>query len=251
MHFTGRFETLGRVAPPGFPEREITVYVPEGHDGETPTPALFVFDGQNAFGDAPWNSGGWYLHEAIDGLDRARHAAPLVVAIPHGGHSRMDELTPWPIEGRGGGGDPFLEWVVGAVVPLARRRYRIPEGAVGAALGGTSWGALMALRGHFRFPHLFGGALALSPSCWVGDFAIFEDLRRRPLPPISRIYLDCGGREAEGRMLPPARALAQELRARGYSDAQLCWVEDPDADHLESEWRKRLPAAMRFMYRRG
>jgi predicted alpha/beta superfamily hydrolase len=109
----------------------------------------------------------------------------------------------------------------------------------------------MALRGHFRFPHLFGGALALSPSCWVGDFAIFEDLRRRPLPSISRIYLDCGGREAEGRMLPPARALAQELKARGYSGEQLRWVEDPEADHLESEWRKRLPGAVRFMYRRG
>jgi enterochelin esterase-like enzyme len=246
----GRFESLGWMETPGFSGREISVYLPAGYRPEEETPALFVFDGQNAFEDQPWNTGGWHLHHAVEALDLREHAAPLVVAIPHGGDSRMDELTPWPIEGRGGRGDAFLDWVAGALVPRVRERYRIPGGALGAALGGTSWGGLMAIHGHFRFPGLFGGALALSPSCWVGDFAIFDDLRRRPVPPFSRLYLDCGGREAQGRMLPPARALAQELRGRGYSDSQLAWVEDPEADHTEREWRKRLPAALRFMYRR-
>ncbi|HVE85503.1 MAG TPA: alpha/beta hydrolase-fold protein [Myxococcales bacterium] len=245
----GRFESLGRVQVPGFPAREITVYRPAGHREEVAAPALLVFDGQNAFDDRP-GAPGWKLHRAIDALDLAEHAAPLVVAIPHGGATRMEELTPWPIEGRGGRGDAFLDWVAGALVPLVRSRYLLPEGALGAALGGTSWGGLMALHGHFRFPGLFGGALALSPSCWVGEFAIFDDLRRREVPRFSRIYLDCGGLEAEGRMLPPARALAQELYGRGYSQAQLKWVEDPGADHTEHEWARRLPGAVRFMYRR-
>lgn len=247
---SGHFESLGWMDVPGFAAREITIYRPAGHEPGVAAPALFVFDGQNAFEDQPWNTGGWYLHQAIEALDRRAHAAPLVVAIPHGGATRMDELTPWPIEGRGGRGDAFLDWVAGALVPRVRERYLLPEGALGAALGGSSWGGLMALHGHYRFPGLFGGALAMSPACWVGDFAIFEDLRRRPVPAFSRIYMDCGGREAQGRMLPPARALAQELRGRGYSGDQLMWVEDPDADHTEREWRKRLPAAVRFMYRR-
>ena len=246
---SGRFESLGWMEVPGFPAREITVYRPAGHEAEVESPALVVFDGQNAFDDAPWNTGGWHLHRAIDALDRREHVAPLVVAIPHGGATRIDELTPWPIEGRGGRGDAFLDWVAGALMPRVRSRYRLPEGALGAALGGTSWGAMMALHGHYRFPGLFGGALAMSPSCWVGDFALFEDLRRRPVPTFSRVYLDCGGREAQGRMLPPARALAQELKARGYADHQLRWVEDPDADHNEREWSKRMPEAIRFMYR--
>jgi predicted alpha/beta superfamily hydrolase len=213
-------------------------------------PALFVFDGQNAFEDAPWNTGGWHLHRALDALDVQEYVSPLVVAIPHGGASRMDELTPWPIEGRGGRGNAFMDWVAGAVVPRVRLRYRLPEGPLGAVVGGTSWGGLMAVLGHFRYPGLFGGALAMSPACWVGDFAIFEELKRREVPRFSRVYLDCGGREAEGRMLPPARHLAEELKARGYGPGQLMWVEDPDADHTEPEWRKRLPAALRFMYRR-
>ncbi len=246
----GSFESLGWMEVPGFPAREIPVYRPAGHRPEEAAPALFVFDGQNAFDDRPDGTPGWHLHRAVEALDLREHAAPLVVAIPHGGSARMDELTPWPIEGRGGRGDAFLDWVAGALVPRVRSRYRLPEGALGAALGGASWGALMALHGHFRFPGLFGGALSLSPSCWVGDFAIFEDLRRREVPRFSRLYLDCGGREAEGRMLPPARALAQELRGRGYGESQLRWVEDPDADHTELEWRKRLPAALRFMYRK-
>lgn len=246
----GRFESLGWMEVPGFPPREITVYRPPGHREDVAAPALIVFDGQNAFEDAPWNTGGWHLGRAIDALDEATHVLPLVVAVPHGGATRMDELTPWRIEGRGGRGDAFLDWVAGGLMPRVRSRYLLPEGALGAALGGTSWGALMAIHGHFRFPWLYGGALALSPSCWVGDFAIFEDLRRREVPRFSRVYLDCGGREAQGRMLPPARALAEELRGRGYGPDRLMWVEDPDADHTELEWRKRLPAALRFMYRR-
>jgi len=246
---SGRFESLGRMEVPGFPAREIAVYRPAEHRAEEPAPALLIFDGQNAFEDQP-GTPGWHLHRAVEALDRREHAAPLVVAIPHGGPTRMEELTPWRIEGRGGRGDAFLDWVAGALVPRVRSRYRVPEGALGMVLGGTSWGGLMAIHGHFRFPELFGGALSLSPSCWVRKFAIFDDLRRRPVPTFSRIYLDCGGLEAEGRMLPPARALAQELKVRGYPEAQLRWVEDPEADHTELEWRKRLPAALRFMFRR-
>jgi enterochelin esterase-like enzyme len=246
----GSFESLGWMSVPGFSSREVTVYRPEGHRPEVATPALFMFDGQNAFEDVPGGGPGWHLHRAIDGLDPGTHVAPLVVAIPSVGASRVEELTPWPSEGKGGRGDEMLDWVARSLEPRVRERHHLPEGALGAVLGGASWGGLLALHGHFRFPALFGGALALSPSCWVGDFAIFEDLRRREVPPFSRIYLDCGGREAQGRMLPPARALAHQLRARGYSDGQLLWVEDPEADHTELEWRKRLPAALRFMYRR-
>jgi predicted alpha/beta superfamily hydrolase len=243
----GRFETLGWMDVPGFAGREVSVYLPKS-EPKNPTPALVVFDGQNAFDDQGSFSGGWHVHDAVDALNPDEHVSPMVIAIPHGGPGRMDELTPWTIDGRGGRGDAFLDWVAGELMPRVRQRYWIPDGAVGAVLGGTSWGGLMALHGHFRFPDLFGGALAMSPSCWVGDFAIFDDLRARELPRFSRIYMDCGGREAQGRMLPPARALAEELRARGYSDQQLRWVEDPHADHTEHEWRKRLPEALRFMY---
>jgi predicted alpha/beta superfamily hydrolase len=247
------FESLGWMEPPGFAGREVRVFVPSRFEPRVPTPALFLFDGQNVFEGPPGQEQGWFVHEAIEGMDPRWNVAPLVVAIPSGPSwdEREAELTPWPTEGRGGRADAFLDWVVHAVVPRTRERFLLPEGALGAVVGGASWGGLLALHAHFAYPHLFGGALALSPSCWVGNFAIFESLRHRERPPFSRIYIDCGGREAEGRMLPPAEALAGELRVRGYSRSQLWWRPDPDADHNERAWRRRLPRALRFMFRRG
>jgi enterochelin esterase-like enzyme len=246
----GAIESLGWFEVPGFPSRELRLYRPAEDDRRTPRPLLLAFDGQNAFGDEGTFAGGWHLHAALDGMDRRRYVAPYVVAIPHGGETRQEELTPWPIEGRGGRTDAFLDWVVGALLPELEGRLPLIRGPLGTAVIGASWGGLAALYAHYRHPERFGGALALSPSCWVGDFAIFGFLSARPTPAVSRVYLDCGGREAGGRMLPAAQALAERLSERGYPRRQLWWRPDPDGEHNEAAWRRRLPRAVRFMYRR-
>jgi len=248
---SGSFRQLGHFQPPGFAPRDVQLYLPPEYDGTTPYPALFVLDGQDVFDDRPGKTG-WQLHRALDGMDRRRFQPPVVVAVPHGGDwsRREAELTPWPIEGRGGQAWSFLDWIVSQVVPAARAQLNLQPGPLGAALGGASWGALTALIGHHRHPDQFGGALCLSPAAWVGDFQIFNWLNHQPKPPVSRIYLDCGALEAEGRMLPPARALADQLRPRGYDRHQLTFRADPRGQHTEKDWRRRLPRAVRFMYRK-
>lgn len=247
----GSFRELGPFRPASFAPRSLNVYLPPEYDGSRPFPALFVLDGQDVFDDTATKTG-WQLHRVVDGLDRRRTHVPVVIAIPHGGdwNRREAELTPWRIEGRGGQAFSFLDWVVSEVVPAARRELNLIGGNFGAVLGGASWGALTALVGHYRHPETFGGALCLSPACWVGDFAIFDWIARVPTPPVSRVYLDCGALEAEGRMLPPAVALADQLRRRGYPRKQLCFRSDPRGDHTEKDWRRRLPRAVRFMYRK-
>jgi len=247
---SGHFEALVPPPPRDFAARAVRVFVP--HDGAEVRPALFLLDGQDVFSDDRAAGGGWGVDQAVAGLDLRRTAAPLVVAIPRDDARRAQELTPWPLEGgRGGEAFAFLHWVARAVVPAVRQRYALPDGALGAVLGGASWGGLCALCGHFAYPQVFGGALCLSPALWVGDFAARPWLEAQPTPAFSRIYLDCGAREAEGRMLPPARDLAHRLRARGYPRGQLGWRPDPRGEHTEDHWRRRLPRALRFMFRRG
>ncbi|MDQ3264420.1 MAG: alpha/beta hydrolase-fold protein [Myxococcota bacterium] len=248
---TGTFREVGLFHPPGFAPRSVRLYLPPEYDGTVPFPALFVLDGQDVFDDVLGKTG-WQLHRALEGMDRRAFQPPVVVAIPHGGDwaRREAELTPWPIEGRGGQAWAFLDWIVREVVPAARQQLNLLPGPLGASLGGASWGALTALIGHYRHPDQFGGALCLSPACWVGDFAIFDHLAQRPTPGISRVYLDCGALEAEGRMLPPARALFEQLRQRGYGRRQLTFRADLRGDHTERDWRRRLPRAVRFLYRK-
>ena len=128
--------------PPGFAGREVRVFLPSRFEPRVPTPALFLFDGQNVFEGPPGQDQGWFVHEAIEGMDPRWNVAPLVVAIPSGTSwdEREAELTPWPTEGRGGRADAFLDWVVHAVVPRARERFLLPEGALGAVVGGVLLG---------------------------------------------------------------------------------------------------------------
>ncbi|MBS2027910.1 MAG: alpha/beta hydrolase [Deltaproteobacteria bacterium] len=244
----GSFHELGPLQPPGFSPRRIRIYLPD--DGAAEHPALVLFDGQNVFADPNAPRGGWGVDTAVDGLDLRRSIAPMIVAVPHDPNARQDELTPWPIDGHGGGAWRMIDWVADAVLPAVRARFAMPSGALGAVLGGASWGGLCALVGHHARPDAFGGALCLSPAAWVGEFAVFDWLARHHKPTFSRIYLDCGAHEAEGRMLPPAAELAKRLAARGYERKQLRWVADPHGEHTEADWRRRLPRALRFMFRR-
>lgn len=247
----GRFETLGDWEPPGFSRRVVTAYVPADHVRDGTRPALFLFDGQNVFDDTYSFAGGWYAHHAVDALPRKTCNPPVVVGIPHGGERRVDELVPWKISQGGGQLQAFLAWVVSTVVPLAHQVYGTRTGPLGAVLGGSSLGGLAALWGHLHYPDTFGGALCLSPSLWVAGRAVFKDAHAFRRPAVSRIYLDCGGKEAAGRMLPVVREMAATFKAKGYSATQLRFRPDARAQHNEKAWRRRLPAALRFMFRHG
>ena len=245
MHATAqRTESLGRHSPPGFPERDLWLRFPSDYDGG-PRPLLFVLDGQDAFEDAA--KPGWHLHHALEAVPKG--AAPVLVAVPSS-FARADELTPWVTDGWGGHGGRFLGWLTEWLVPEVRRRVPAPEGAVGAAVLGASWGGLFALWAHFQRPDLFGGALAISPAFWVGRGKAFEFFSHHPLPQFSRIYMDCGSLEDNGQMLANAAEVARILRARGYGEDRLRWVPVEGVDHHELAWRPRLSDALRFFYRR-
>jgi predicted alpha/beta superfamily hydrolase len=112
-------------------------------------------------------------------------------------------------------------------------------------------GGLAALWSHFHYPRHFGGALAMSPSFWVANQAIFVDVAAQPTPEVSRIYLDAGAREDKGRVVDAVKRMAEHLVERGYDSDRLMWRADPRGTHSEAAWRRRLPKALRFMYQQA
>jgi len=248
---SGSFHNLGPFDIPGMPPaRVVRVYRPIGRP-DVVRPTLYLLDGQNVFEDDGSFAGGWWAHTAADRLVPGRKVvAPVVVGIPHGGERRISELSAWPVSGNTGDADRFLDWVVGSLAPALQRDAGLPPGAVNAVIGGSSMGGLAALYAHFRHPDVFGGALCMSPAFWVAGKAIFPYVAGRPTPEFSRIYLDCGAREGGGRMLPIVRAMARHLQARGYDADRLLYRADARGAHNELNWRRRLPGALRFMFRR-
>jgi predicted alpha/beta superfamily hydrolase len=243
----GEINLLGPFQVPGLAPRPIRVYLPHNYNPAEPSFALYMFDGQNVFDDLPSFSGGWYLHEAVEGLARSRRA-PVVIGIEHGGPGRNLELSPFPFEAEPGQIPIFLDWVTNHLMPALTAELNLLPGPLGAVVGGSSMGGLAAFWSHFHYPGSFGGALVMSPSFWVANQAIFVDTAAQPTPDVSRIYLDAGAREDKGRVVEAVKKMAEHLVERGYDSDRLMWRADPRGTHSEAAWRRRLPKALRFMY---
>jgi predicted alpha/beta superfamily hydrolase len=238
-------DRLGPFDVPGLQVRRwVRVYVPP--NVQPAAPVLYMFDGQNVFHDAPSYAGGWYLHRAVFRFAQQNRPAPVVVGIDHGGEQRISELMPFDTAKVTGRANQLLDWLVSALVPRVVTEYGVASGPERVVLGGSSMGGLAALYGHFRHPNVFGGALSMSPAFWFAGARIFEYVSTRPVRPGSRVYLDAG--EAEAGSAPRTRRMADALRARGYDRARLRLVIDKRGNHSEIAWRRRAPAALRFLF---
>lgn len=235
--------------------RRVRVFLPAQYDPKKAFPLLVMFDGQNVFDDHGSYAGGWRAHVAVDRLGKKR-SRPIVVGVDHGGVARIGELAPFRRGGGGGslapvtagGTDSFLAWVARGLVPDLRARYRVIDGPAGVLVAGSSLGGLAATYAHFKWPEVFGGVLAMSPSFWLGQPKIFDFVAAQSKPWTSQVYLDAGEREGPG--LPRlVERMARLLRDRGYDERSLLCKVDPKGTHSERAWRRRLPAALRFFYR--
>jgi hypothetical protein len=68
-----------------------------------------------------------------------------------------------------------------------------------------------------------------------------------------KVFVGFGGKEAEdpvvsGKLISFVHQLEANLRAAGYGDANLRVVIDPEAQHTEAAWEKRLPGALTFLF---
>lgn len=253
----GKLVDLDPVHPRGLGLRRVRAYLPAPRRDDTTRPVLVLFDGQNVFGDEGSFAGGWHAHEAIDKIGRWKPTPPLVVAIDHGHHARIDELTPF-IDGRRGGKlGAVVDAIVKQLLPRVHERfgraYGLAQGPAGHYIGGASLGGLAALYIHLHRPEVFGGAIAMSPSLWFTRERVAAFIRAQPNPYRSRIYLDAGLHEGDGTIAKLTRALGKQLLARGWRspaderELRLLVRIDRRGRHNERAWRRRLPKALRFI----
>jgi enterochelin esterase-like enzyme len=249
----GTFVALESIHPHGLGPRRVRAYVPAKREGDGPRPLVILFDGQNVFGDAGSFAGGWHAHRAVDRLARWKPVPPLVVAIDHGHHARVDELTPFFDGHRGGKLPAILDAIVHHLLPRLHRRFELASGPDGHTIGGASLGGLAALWIHLHRPDVFGNAIAMSPSLWFTRAKMSAFIGAQTNPFRSRIYLSAGMREGDGTIARLTRALGAQLRARGWRppkdrrDHRLVVRIDPRGRHDERAWRGRLPQALRFL----
>jgi len=230
--------------------RTVTIYLPPGYErGEARYPTLYMQDGQNLFEPERAFIPGqhWRLNEAADLAINDLTAKPMIiVGVDHAGPERIDEYTPTRDESRNAGGKAgdYGKFLIDELKPVIDSRYRtLPDDT---AAGGSSLGGLVSLYLGLTRPDVFHRIAAMSASVWWGGKSILEFVDRfegqRP-----RMWVDVGGREGKDT-LRDARALRDRLRAKGWSEADLGYLEEPRADHSERAWARRARRVLEFLF---
>jgi enterochelin esterase-like enzyme len=235
------------ITSPRSPARTVTVFAP----ADLPpvgAPLLVLHDGQNLFEPDRAHVPGqhWRVAETADALMAAAKLPPMLIAgIDHLGEDRGAEMTPTMGDRVGmGGAAVYGRFILDDLVPFLARTYGVRTDADGVAMGGSSLGGLVTLAIARQFPGRLSRLLVMSPSVWWDDRVILRRLRRVGLHPRPRVWLDIGRREG-ARTVTDTRALRDVLI---WQTSALRYFEDPDGRHTESDWARRLPAALEWLY---
>src|SRR6476646_10444565 len=241
--------------------RMLRVWLPPGYSAPENQgrhyPVLCLNDGQNLFDPATAYIGvDWQADEAADRLIREGRIPPLIiVGIDNAQKDRPREYLPYrsfhpPIMRPQG--KRYPDFLLNEVMPLVYHRYRIARGPENTGLGGSSLGAIISLYTVLDRPGVFGRLLLESPSLFISNRRLLRASRAfRQWP--ARIFMAMGTREtgSEDRSrqaVEDVRELERVLRRAGLRDERLLVKVDEGATHNESDWAKRFPEALTFLF---
>lgn len=242
--------------------RHITVYLPDNYyQCKKRYPVLYIQDGQNAFFDDLAYSGvswGFYEYAKMNDLDIIMVAIPCNYEL----HKREDEYGPWVIneklcfketgvEGEyiGGEGKDYLEWLVKELKPYIDKRFRTIRKDTGIV--GSSMGGVIASYAALAYPKVFKKSASLSTAYWFYYDEFKELIESKDLSAIDKFYFDlgefegCGDDEVDEWYIDSNEFIYNLLKDK-VKDIKFLYFEG--AHHNESEWRKRLPLFMNYLY---
>ncbi len=228
-------------------DRDFFVYTPPGYDPRTGKayPVLYLLHGYSDDASA-WTAVG-RAHVILDNLIAQGKARPMLVVMPLGYGAPE-------IVRRGGPGlrDPvvwrrnverFRDALLGEVVPMVERTYRVSKDRTQRAIAGLSMGGTQSL---------FTGLNALDRFAYVGAFssggllpdhdATFPGLDAKANNKLRLLWIGCG---TEDRLIEGNRKLIEWLKSKGI---RYTWVETPGA-HTWMVWRRYLAEFVPLLFR--
>jgi predicted alpha/beta superfamily hydrolase len=254
----------------------LRVWLPPGYadsaNAQRRYPVLYMLDGQNMFDVCPsMHHEEWQIDEVLTRLIGEGKIEPIIVVgldAPDDGPLRAAELVPIPdplvlivFEPHGGSLPTFF---INEVLPRIGTEYRVKSGRAFTGIGGSSYGAIAALKALITQPRVFGIGLIESPSLQVGNGEFVRMTQHMTLSPI-RVSVGVGGNEAARYREPMRKAgldpesfnrafarnakqLAENLKESGGPDIAVRFVEVPEAMHTEAAWQERFPADIAFLF---
>lgn len=230
---------------------ELVAWLPDGYQGASDLPVLYMHDGHNLFDESASHAGEWQVDETMDALG----LEAVVVGIANAGDDRPREYCPWPNHHTADVlGVEYAQFVIDSVVPFVEATLPVATERWGRGSMGSSLGGVISLYLYLTHPGMFGFVGSMSTAAWWTP-RIWDFLHRVQAPP-GRVYLDVGTDEMP---TDPLMSLAyvdafHRLRrwfAAAGDDVELLAIEAPGAIHHETAWARRFPTAAEFLFGRS
>ncbi len=238
-------------------ERKLRVWLPPGYRNASQKhhryPVLYLNDGQDLFDacTSVFNAQEWHVDEAATKLIRAGKIPPIIiVGIDNAGkHERPNEYLPYP--------DKWLQppmpvvhgmeyprFLFTEVMPFVESHYRVDPDPAMTGIGGSSYGAGIALYTVLERPGEFGRLLLESPSLYAHDNYLLHRAGKNTVWP-AKIFVGVG---TVNEPQEDVESLKQTLLQKGLNSHHFKLVVQPGAAHDENAWAHRFPQALEFLY---
>jgi predicted alpha/beta superfamily hydrolase len=247
-------------------EKTIRVYLPKSYEKSKRYPVVYMHDGQNLF-DRETSAYGhiWQAHEVIESLIKNHVLEGLIiVGIDNGpGLERLNEYSPWPAddykkfgfdEPVGGKGGAYGRFIVEALKPLIDEKYRTLKEREFTAVAGSSMGGVISLYLDVEYPHVFSKVCAMSTAAWFAEASLMNHLKSYDPGHEVKWYLDVGTKEVEDPKfnqlyIKGSKEIYKTLKSIGVEENCLEMVIEEEGVHNEVAWARRLPYALRWLFR--
>ncbi len=227
--------------------RDLIVWLPPSYSIDTTKhyPVLYLHDGNNMMDPATSFLGvDWRVDEVADSLIRSGKMEEIIMVGIYNTPDRRQEYRDSLL------GRAYARFVVERVKPMIDSTYRTLSDPGHTAVMGSSMGGLISFLFVWWYPQYFSKAACLSsafhPNYTDGvDLVKKNDAPRRDI----RFYLDCGGVGLDAELKPGMDEMERLLRAKGYGhDNSLEIFYDPEAEHNEQAWSKRVWRPLLFLF---
>lgn len=245
-----------------FLERDVLVdsYLPTNIEKPEQMSLLLINDGQ----DLPKMPFDEILNDLIDGGE----IAPLVCIGIHCGPERKMEYgiaSQADFKGRGAKANLYTKFVFEELLPLIRKKYYV-HSFKEKSYAGFSLGALSALDIAWNHPQEFTKVGVFSGSLWWRSKGynegydeskhriVHKQIREGNFYPWLKFFFECGAAdEGEDRnkngiidSIDDTLDLIAELKKKGYTDADIKYLELADGKHDVPTWGRAFPEFLKW-----
>ncbi len=243
-------------------EREVLVdvYLPVAMQRFDQVSLLLINDGQD-LRKMPFDA-------MLDEMIAAHEIEPLVcIGIHCGPDRKMEYGTAYAADfkGRGASAGLYTKFILEELLPFIRKTYRAPS-FKDKSFAGFSLGALSALDIAWNHANEFSRVGILSGSLWwrrkgyeegydeEKDRLMHLQIRKGMYYPWMQFFIECGTMdETEDRnnngvidSIDDALDLIVELKAKGYTDQHIHYLEMEGGRHDVATWAKAFPAFLKW-----